>query len=166
MNIKETIANNRETVLYLAFGALTTLISWGSYSLFVLLGVDLNTSNILSWVCGVSFAFVTNKWFVFESKSTETSVVATELGSFIMGRIATGVLAIVMFSILVAGGMGGNFMGIDGLPARVITSGVEIVLNWGISKYLVFTKKLPRTAPEGAYGYTPGEYTSKETDDL
>jgi len=143
MNAKEMIARNRETVLYLAFGALTTLISWGSYSAFVLLGVDLNTSNILSWVCGVSFAFVTNKWFVFESRSTETSVVSTELGSFITGRRATGVLAIVMFSILVAGGMGGNLLGVDGLPARMVTSGIEIILNWGISKYIVFAKKKP-----------------------
>ena len=148
MDIRKTIAKNREAVSYLAFGAFTTLISWGSYSLFVLLGIDLNTSNILSWICGVAFAFVTNKWFVFESKSTKTSVVATELGSFVAGRVATGVLAIVMFSILVAYGLGGSIMGIDGLPARMITSGVEIVLNWGISKYLVFTKKEPKTPDE------------------
>ena len=144
MDVRKMAADNRETVLYLAFGALTTFISWGTYSLFVLLGIDLNVSNIMSWICGVSFAFVTNKWFVFESKSTETTVVATELGSFIAGRIATGVLAIVMFSILVANGMGGNFFGIDGLPARIVTSLIEIILNWGISKYLVFTKKAPK----------------------
>jgi len=147
MDIKKMAADNRETVLYLAFGGLTTLISWGTYSLFVLLGIDLNTSNILSWICGVSFAFVTNKWFVFESRSTESRTLAAELGSFIGGRIATGVLAIVMFSILVANGMGGNFLGIDGLPARIVTSLIEIILNWGISKYLVFTKKTPK--PEG-----------------
>jgi putative flippase GtrA len=138
------VAENRETVLYLAFGIVTTLVSWGAYSLFVLMGMDLNTSNILSWICGVTFAFVTNKWFVFESRSTETKVVATELGSFIAGRAATGVLAIVMFSILVANGMGGSFVGIEGLPARIVTSGVEIILNWGVSKYLVFTKRAPK----------------------
>jgi len=151
MDIKKMVSDNRETVLYLAFGALTTFISWGSYALFVLLGIDLSVSNILSWICGVSFAFVTNKWFVFESKSTETSVVAAEAGSFIVGRIATGVLAIVMFAILVANGLGGTMMGIDGLPARMITSFVEIVLNWGISKYLVFTKKAPRERKEDDY---------------
>ncbi|MDR0198887.1 MAG: GtrA family protein [Methanomassiliicoccaceae archaeon] len=145
MDIRRMAADNREAVLYLAFGALTTLISWGSYSLFVLLGVDLNTSNILSWICGVSFAFVTNKWFVFGSRSTERKVVAKEAGSFVAGRIATGVLAIVMFTILIANGMGGHFMGVDGLPARIVTSGVEIILNWGISKYLVFAKKRPKT---------------------
>jgi len=145
MDIKKIAAENRETVLYLMFGGLTTLISWGTYSLFVILGIDLNTSNILSWICGVSFAFVTNKWFVFESRSTESRTLAAELGSFIGGRIATGVLAIVMFSILVANGMGGSFFGIDGLPARIVTSLIEIILNWGISKYLVFAKRTPGT---------------------
>lgn len=123
------------------FGALTTIINWSSYMVFVWLGIDINISNVLSWICGVSFAFVANKWFVFESRSTETQTVVREAGSFVGARIVTGLIGITLFPILYGLGLNGSFMGTDGFPAKIVSSGVEIILNWIFSKYLVFIKK-------------------------
>jgi putative flippase GtrA len=141
MGFKEIFGNHREAVLYVFFGMFTVLVSLGSYAVFVWLGVELVVSNILSWVCAVLFAFTVNKWFVFESRSKSPAVVARELGSFIGARIFTFVVAVITFPILLAYGFDGYIFGVEGAPARTVTSLVEIVLNYVLSKYLIFTKK-------------------------
>ena len=67
--IRNLFVKYKELILYLVFGGLTTLVSWGSYALLELSGLSVTVANALSWVCAVAFAFVTNKLFVFESKS-------------------------------------------------------------------------------------------------
>ncbi|MDO5852750.1 MAG: GtrA family protein [Thermoplasmata archaeon] len=136
--MKDLLTNHREAVSYVFWGGITTLISWGTYAVFVLLGIDANISNILSWVCGVVFAFFANKIYVFRSTSMERGLVLRELGMFMSSRIGTGILAAVLFPILVAIGLNQDFMGIEKMWARVVTSIVEIALNWVLSKYLVF----------------------------
>jgi putative flippase GtrA len=128
----------REATLYIIFGGLTTVVNWGAYALFVWAGIEINLSNILSWVVGVSFAFVVNKWYVFESKSLEKTAVLKEFGSFVGSRVVTGVIAVVLFPILYAIGLNQSMFGIDGLWAKIVTSIIEIILNWVFSKYIVF----------------------------
>ena len=141
MNMGQLYKNHKEAVLYIVCGGFTTLISWASYALFVSAGIELNISNILSWVCGVLFAFVVNKWIVFECKSIEKITILKELGGFIGSRIATGILAFVLFPVLLYIGLDQSIMGFDGMVARIITSIIEIALNWVLSKYFVFTHK-------------------------
>lgn len=146
----------REPIAYIFFGGLTTVVSWLSYALFVWIfgavgftGFDifgfhidqLNLSNILSWICGVSFAFVVNKWFVFLSKSTSLKTVLRELGEFFAARIITGLIAIILFPILYNLGLNQSILGTDGFLAKITTSVIEIVLNWVFSKYIIFKKK-------------------------
>lgn len=128
----------REPVAYVFFGGLTTVVNWLAYMLFVWMGIDINISNILSWVVGVLFAFVVNKWFVFENKSLEVKTVMIEMGAFFGARIVTGVIAIILFPVLYNLGLNQSFLGTDGLPAKIVTSVIEIILNWVFSKYLVF----------------------------
>ena len=130
-----------EAVRYIFFGGLTTVFSWLTYALFVRCGLEINLSNILSWVCGVCFAFVVNKWFVFESKSLAPLTVIRELGSFFAARVFTGIIAIVLFPILYSLGLNQSIFGTDGFLAKIITSVLEIILNWVFSKYLIFIKK-------------------------
>ena len=135
------MTEKRELIMYLFFGCLTTLVSWLSYAAFVHMGIDINISNALSWVCGVLFAFVTNKWFVFMSRSRSVKILLYELGSFFSARIVTGVIAIILFPILYALGLNQSLFNTDGFLAKVVTSVVEIILNWVFSKYIVFRNK-------------------------
>jgi putative flippase GtrA len=147
--IRKTYEDHKEAILYVWFGGFTVLVSWLTYSLFIvwfgadgdISEIDKNLSNILSWFCGVLFAFVVNKWFVFTCRSTEPRVVVRELGTFFGARIFTGAIAFVLFPALLAVGMDGSLFGISGFPAKIITSLIEIVLNWVFSKYFIFTKK-------------------------
>lgn len=129
-----------EAVKYVFYGGITTLISWGTYAVFVWIGILPFYSNILSWVCGVTFAFVSNKWLIFKSKSTEKKVLAYETGSFFLARVFTGMVAIVLFPILYNAGLNQEFLGTYGLLAKIATSIIEIALNWILSKYPIFKK--------------------------
>lgn len=138
---RDVMSKYREPIFYIFFGGLTTIVTWLTYALFVWAGIEINISNALSWVCGVSFAFVVNKWFVFESKSLSAKTLIRELGSFFAARIVTGIIAIVLFPILYNLGLNQSLFGTDGFLAKIVTSILEIVLNWVFSKYLIFVKK-------------------------
>ena len=139
--IQDIMTKHREAILYLVCGGFTTLVSWFSYAAFVWIGLELNISNILSWFCAVLFAFVVNKWIVFESKSLENKTVAKELVLFFGARIFTGVLSWILFPILLWIGLGQTILGTEGLIAKIIVTIVEIALNWVFSKYMIFKKK-------------------------
>ena len=133
-----TFREHKEVILYLIFGVLTTVVNWLAYAAFVWIGLDINVSNILSWIVGVSFAV--NKWYVFESRSLESRKVIKEFGSFVGARIFTGIIAILLFPLLYNIGLNQSLFGTDGFLAKIVTSVIEIVLNWIFSKYLIFKK--------------------------
>jgi putative flippase GtrA len=129
---------HREAVLYIICGGFTTLVTWLTYALFVSLGMELNVSNILSWICGLLFAFAVNKWVVFCSRCTEKTVLAKEFCSFCGARVFTGAIAIILFPILYNLGLDQSLFGTAGFMAKIATSILEIALNWIFSKYYVF----------------------------
>jgi putative flippase GtrA len=131
---------HREAILYIICGGFTTLVAWVTYALFVWLGMELNVSNILSWICGLFFAFAVNKWIVFCSRCTEKTVLAKEFCSFCGARIFTGVIAIILFPILYDLGLDQSLFGTAGFMAKITTSILEIALNWIFSKYYVFKR--------------------------
>ena len=130
-----------EVISYLFWGGMTTLVSWGTYSLFVTIIKSVTTANVLSWICAVLFAFVTNKLWVFRSKKWSPSVVLPEFWKFTASRLATGVLEILGVPLLVKIGLNQQILGIDGMLAKVVVSIAIVILNYLISKLLVFKKK-------------------------
>ena len=134
------MAKHDEGIRYIFFGVITVLVSWGTYALFVFMGIDLAVSNVLSWICAVLFAFVVNKIYVFRCVGSSKVKLSAELVSFFGGRVFTGVVAALLFPALCAIGLGFVVLGVEGLFARGITSGVEILLNYLISKFIVFRK--------------------------
>lgn len=67
----------REVISYLIFGVLTTVVNFVFYWLFTeVFAVYYITSNVIAWVFAVVFAYITNKLFVFESKSWEPAIVS------------------------------------------------------------------------------------------
>ena len=143
--IKKYFIKYKETISYLFWGGMTTLVSWGSYSLFIYLlpesGYRIALANTLSWIAAVLFAFVTNKMWVFGSKSWEPALVIKELGKFVVARLVTGVIENVGVPLLVKIGLDQKLFGVDGLPAKIIISIIVVVLNYVFSKCIVFHKK-------------------------
>ena len=86
------------------------------------------------------FAFVVNKWFVFNSKTLKPKELGREIVFFFGSRIFTLIVAVVAFPVLIDIGVDQELFGTPGMIAKIITSIIEIVLNWVLSKYLVFRR--------------------------
>ena len=112
----------KEIILYLIFGFGTTIVNWGVYSLSVsIIHTGIFIGNILSWILATVFAFVTNKYWVFESKSWKFEIVAVPF--------------------LVYLGMNQQILGVEGMVAKVVVSVAVVLLNYFLSKILIFKKK-------------------------
>ncbi|MDO4198471.1 MAG: GtrA family protein, partial [Erysipelotrichaceae bacterium] len=124
----ETILNlykkYKEVVDYIFFGFLTTVFSLAFYLLFTrILGFTPAAANIAKWVSGVLFAFVVNKLFVFNSKSTELKTVFREFTTFVGGRVLSGVIDELIVII------GCNVLGINDLIVQLFDFVFVIVAN-------------------------------------
>ncbi len=143
---KDLFVRYREIIMYLIVGGATTVINWGSYYLFTdFLAFELNIANITSWIISVTFAFFTNKLYVFQSKHLDMKTMTKEFSAFVGSRIFTGIIAWILFPILLYLGIDRFIIETPGMLAKIITSVVEIVLNWVLSKYFVFRKKPEQT---------------------
>ena len=92
--IKQIYKQYKEIIMYLIMGGLTTLVNWGTYAGFIKIGSSVTVSNIVAWIAGVLFAYITNKIFVFESYSWKPSFVIAEFSKFISARIFTGIIEV------------------------------------------------------------------------
>ena len=127
----------KEIIMYLIVGVVTTVFSWVTYAIFVIF-MPMIAANALSWFVTVLFAYITNKVFVFESRSWEGAVVAKEAASFFGARAATGVFEIIAQPTFYAIGMQQVIFGVEGLAAKILTSVVVMILNYIFSKLFVF----------------------------
>lgn len=144
----------KEIVLYIVFGVLTTLVSWGSYALFVNFAkLNVFWSNLLSWFCAIAFAYVTNKLWVFESKSWEKKLVIKELFGFVASRGVTGVIEIVFVPVLAKLGFDNVFYSMlenfevdvdilftQGIYSKIAVAVIVVILNYVFSKLFVFKR--------------------------
>ncbi len=125
----------KEIINYLIFGGLTTLISIGTYALFTkIFNIDYLISNVLSWIIAVLFAFVTNKLFVFESKSKDKALVSKEIINFFFFRIVSLGLEMIIMYVFV------DLLLINDLITKIIAQVIVILSNYIFSKVFVFKK--------------------------
>lgn len=131
--IKRIYRDHRMAILYIFFGGITTMVNWVAYyMLYELTGVSNVISNVIAWVVAVAVAFVTNKLWVFESRSLRADVVWPELMKFVSCRIGTGLLEIVLMFITV------DLAGLAAMPMKVLVSVVVLILNYVSSRWLIF----------------------------
>ncbi len=141
--VLELYKKYQEIINYLIIGGFTTIIAIGSklLLLFTVLdqtnGFELQLSEVISWVLAVLFAYFTNKAFVFKSKVKGTKQVK-EAFDFISGRVFTQVIQmfIMWFFVTHLKLNSDAWVVIFTLICQVM----QIVLNYIISKFLVFTK--------------------------
>ena len=140
---------HKEVLMYLFFGGLTTLVSIVTFKLTadacegmkpaVIFGLTFETdiviANVVSWVCAVTFAYITNRIWVFEDKAYGAKGVAKECTAFFAGRVFTLVVETVLLELAV------ELMNMNKLLAKIIVSVVTVILNYVISKLFVFREK-------------------------
>ena len=151
-----------EMLSYLFFGVMTTVVNFfvffavdkilgnGSISEFTMFGhlfriTFEDVSTFIAWIVAVLFAYVTNKLWVFESKSTELKVLVKEISSFFGARVISFIVFesagfMIMRNILINLEIFSN----DNAPkwiAKIVISVAVVVFNYVMSKLVIFRKK-------------------------
>lgn len=123
---------NKETFSYLVFGVLTTVVDFLTYIILTHLSVNYMFANVISWIFAVIFAYVTNKIFVFNSKSTKKEVLIDEILSFVSARLFS-----LIFSLVFIYGMV-TLLGTNDLIAKILSSVFVVIINYVLSKFYIF----------------------------
>ena len=135
--IKEQYFKYKEIINYLVFGGLATVVNFVTYFIVArLIGIDKVLSSGISWFFSVLFAYITNKLFVFESKTDGIKAILIEMGSFFLARIVSGILCDVgTFALMV------RVFNINDLFAKIVTQIMVVIVNYVFSKLIIFRKK-------------------------
>lgn len=135
--IKELYQKYKEVIHYLIFGGLATIVNFVSYFIFArMIGIEEIVSSGLSWFCSVLFAYITNKMFVFESKTDTKKAFFMEMITFFLARIASGILCDVgTFALMV------KVFHINDIVSKIVTQIMVVVVNYVFSKLFIFKKK-------------------------
>ena len=151
-----------EVLSYLFFGVMTTIVSFaaffvsdkilgnGSLAEFTLSGhlfrvTFEDVSTLIAWIIAVLFAYVTNKLWVFESKSTEMRVILKEIVSFFGARIISFVV-FESFGFMLVRNIFINLNIFESENAskwiaKLLVSIIVVVFNYIMSKLIIFRKK-------------------------
>ena len=129
----------RETILYLVFGVLSTIVNIVTY-LFATRTLNLGflLSNWIAWITAVIFAYITNKFFVFESTKRDIRFIVKKFGAFISCRIVSGVIEMIIMFVMI------NLLLIDDFIVKLVTNVVVIILNFLFSKLFIFKKNITK----------------------
>ena len=166
---KEFYSLHKEIILYFVFGVGTTIVSMGSYYLSRLIfpnedhvpmwlrwifnitrtfGVESNTALpvIISWFLSVTFAFLTNRVYVFHSEVKSFGGFVVEALKLYASRIATLFVDLLIMFILV------DIPHIQNplyeFCAKVFSNVIVLILNFILSKVFVFRSKKPKKSPK------------------
>ncbi|MBR3815968.1 MAG: GtrA family protein [Clostridia bacterium] len=148
--IKVLFSKYRELIIYFVFGVFTTLVNLITFHLFsLLLGNEhYLVSNVVAWIASVIFAYITNKIWVFESKSWSVKVLLREIPSFFSARVLSfAVEEVGLFLLVDIAGMSVYGLSVFGfnitgeLIAKVILAVIVVILNYIFSKFLIFRKR-------------------------
>ncbi len=141
---------NKETVTYIFFGGLTTLVNLVVFKVFDLFfgGKWYLLTNTIAWIAAVAFAFVTNKLFVFESKKWTFGVLKKEIPGFLSARIGSyfveqgGLWCFVELLHFDEKVFDFKLLQLSGkIVAKLIIGVIVVVLNYLFSKFVIFKKK-------------------------
>lgn len=123
-----------DLLLYGVVGVMTTVVNIAVYLMLDEVTGYL-AANLIAWLAAVAFAFVTNKTIVFNNWDWSSRTVGREFAGFTGSRAVTGVLDMLMLWGMV------DLLSMDSTVSKIIDSIIVIVLNYILSKYLVFQKK-------------------------
>lgn len=126
----------KSIISYLFFGVLTTIVNIVTYNLlYYKFGVENVPSNVAAWILAVLFAYVTNKLYVFNSRSWNLDYLLREIFLFFSARFITGLIDTAIMYMAV------DLMNQEAFVWKLLTNVIVVVLNYVASKFIIFKKK-------------------------
>ncbi len=137
---------NKETINYLIFGVLTTIVNYAVYIAAMWLsgfseGQDgfmyaVSVSTVIAWIIAVAFAYITNKLYVFESRSFEFKTVFKEVAAFVGARLfSLGCEVLWMMAVV------NPKVGMNDKIAKILANVFVVIMNYFFSKFFIFKNK-------------------------
>lgn len=125
----------REMIMYIIMGIFTTAVNISSFYILVeILDTDYKTATVIAWILSVLFAYITNKIYVFQQKTSDMRSLLRELTAFFSVRLLSLGIDLGMMILLVS-----QFHTNETL-AKILDNVVIVVVNYIASKWLVFKK--------------------------
>ena len=125
----------KELVLYVFFGGCTTLINIASYFMCrQWIQMEVVPADLAAWLISVIFAYVTNKLFVFESKSWRLKLVLREAAEFFTARLFSLGVDVGLLYVTV------DVLGLWEMPMKLLINVAVIIINYIFSKWIIFRK--------------------------
>lgn len=132
----DVLKENKEILSYLIFGVLTTVVNYVAYFVATkLFGINYLVANVIAWFISVVFAYVTNKFWVFENKSVEIKALIKEISLFVSARVMSGGIETLFLFVFV------SLLGFDDGVIKIIASVFVVIFNYFFSKLIIFKKK-------------------------
>jgi putative flippase GtrA len=136
--LAELVEKYRDLIPYAVFGVLTTLVNIvGYWACAHPLGIDVLPSTVIAWVASVLFAYLTNRRWVFHSTVTGKAALV-ECAQFFGARLATGVIDFASMAVFV------ELLGFDDVVVKTLANVVVIILNYVLSKFVIFKHDDPK----------------------
>lgn len=144
MNLIKKLSN-KETVLYLIFGVLATVLNIVLFYLFVnIWKISTGIGNILDTIICILFQYFTNRIWVFKSKNKGKEVIK-EFIQFLLARGITAIIdqifVVVGIDFFVVKYISYSKQEIFKIGIKILSNIIVIVLNYIFSKIFVFNNK-------------------------
>ena len=139
--IKELCIKHREIIVYLIVGVMTTVFAWAIRFLWNIvfyagtahpLPLQTTILTIVEFIAGVSFAYPTNRKWVFRSTNPN---ILKEAAGFVSARLTTLAIQMLLNLVII------NLLHVNFYVATVVIGIIVVILNYVFSKLLVFRKK-------------------------
>lgn len=124
-----------ELYRYVIIGISTTAFNLILYQILLWLGMEYWQSNAIAILVSKVYAYITNKIIVFRSAWENLESTLRELARFIMARGFTGILDYAGLILAV------EILCLDEIKAKYIIQIIVVVINYALSKKLVFSCK-------------------------
>ncbi len=140
--IKELCIKHREIIVYLIVGVMTTVFAWAIRFLWNIvfyagtahpLPLQTTILTIVEFIAGVSFAYPTNRKWVFRSTNPN---ILKEAAGFVSARLTTLGIQMLLNLVII------NLLHVNFYVATVVIGIIVVILNYVFSKLLVFRKKV------------------------
>jgi len=135
--MKELLLKYKQVILYLIFGGFTTAVNFAVHFLFsIYFGHDAWAAQAIAWVAAASFAFITNKIFVFESKVRSRNGLLKESVMFFAARGISGLINVIGMLVLV------DILGFNEFILYWLLQIFVVIFNYFASKWFIFNKSV------------------------
>lgn len=133
--LREFYYKNESVMLYLIVGAMTTAVSVIFQYIPLLMGFPTEVNTTVSWIFAATFAFFTNKAWVFKNEERTKKDWLSQAAAFYGARLATYFLELSFMSFTV------RVLEQNEYVMKLIAQVFILIINYIFSKLVVFRKK-------------------------